>query len=275
MIIGVVIQARSSSTRLPDKVLLEMPYGSGITVLQQVIRRVKKAKLVNSIIIATTIEPEDERIVDIANLEGVKYSRGSKENVLERYYFAAKENNLDIVLRITSDCPCIDPEQIDEAIRVFQNLNIGYVSNSLERTFMHGLDIEVFSFKSLENAYLSAVEDYDLEHVTPYIKKVNTMHNIVADGENFAPDIRITLDTPEDYAFLLLIYDFLYYNNNIFPSVEIVKLIKQKPWLKLINKTVVQKRKINSMEDEIAEAIKILELQGLKNAAIYLKKYHP
>ena len=116
MKIGAIIQVRTSSTRLPGKILKELPYNSGITCLEQVIRRLKKSKRLNDIIIATTKEKEDNEIVDIAKKEDVKYFRGSKENVLSRYYFSAKENNIDIIVRITGDYPCIDAGIIDLTI---------------------------------------------------------------------------------------------------------------------------------------------------------------
>ena len=106
--IGAIIQARTSSTRLPGKVLLELPYGSGITVLQQVIRRLKQSKKIDTIVVATTEDKADDAIVDIASRESVSSFRGSKENVLERYYLAAKSFGLETIVRITSDCPCID-----------------------------------------------------------------------------------------------------------------------------------------------------------------------
>src|SRR4030066_2065637 len=103
--VGAIIQARISSMRLPGKVLKDLPYASGITCLEQVIRRLKKSKRLNEIIIATTKDKEDNRVVDIVKKEEVKYFRGCKENVLSRYYLTAKENNLDIIVRVTSDCP--------------------------------------------------------------------------------------------------------------------------------------------------------------------------
>ena len=116
MKIGAIIQARSSSTRFPAKVLKELPYGSGITVLQQVIRRLKNSNIIDDVIVATTTEREDKNIVKVAQREDIKWFRGSKEDVLSRYYLAAKQNKLDTIVRITSDCPCIDPKIIDSII---------------------------------------------------------------------------------------------------------------------------------------------------------------
>jgi len=143
MKIAVIIQARTSSTRLP----------------------LKKSKRLNEIIIATTEEKEDNEIIDITKKEDVKYFRGSKENVLSRYYFAAKENNIDIIIRITSDCVDITDLTIDDHI----NKMADYTSNSLTRTYPHGFDVEVFNFDALEKAYKNATKDYEKEHVTPLI----------------------------------------------------------------------------------------------------------
>ena len=216
MKIAAIIQTRTSSTRLPGKVLKELPYNSGITCLEQVIRRLKKSKKIDDIVIATTEDKEDNEIVDIAKKEDVKYFRGSKENVLSRYYFAAKKNNIDVVVRITSDCPCIDVDITDLTIDAHINKVADYTSNSLTRTYPHGLDVEVFNFNALEEAYKNATKYYEKEHVTPYIYKNPQKFkiNIVkAPKELYASDIRITLDTEEDYALLCAVFDYLYPKN--------------------------------------------------------------
>jgi len=276
MKIAAIIQARISSTRLPGKVLKELPFNSGITCLEQVIRRLKKSKKIDDIVIATTEDKEDNEIVDIAKKEDVKYFRGSKENVLSRYYFAAKKNNIDVVVRITSDCPCIDVDITDLTIDAHINKVADYTSNSLTRTYPHGLDVEVFNFNALEEAYKNATKYYEKEHVTPYIYKNPQKFkiNIVkAPKELYASDIRITLDTEEDYALLCAVFDYLYPKNEYFNAYDIVNLFnKEKPWLKLINKKVVQKKILNTLEEEIKEAIKILDLQDLKRARDFLQR---
>ena len=276
MKIAAIIQARISSTRLPGKVLKELPFNSGITCLEQVIRRLKKSKKIDDIVIATTEDKEDNEIVDIAKKEDVKYFRGSKENVLSRYYFAAKKNNIDVVVRITSDCPCIDVDITDLTIDAHINKAVDYTSNSLTRTYPHGLDVEVFNFNALEEAYKNATKYYEKEHVTPYIYKNPQKFkiNIVkAPKELYASDIRITLDTEEDYALLCAVFDYLYPKNEYFNAYDIVNLFnKEKPWLKLINKKVVQKKILNTLEEEIKEAIKILDLQDLKRARDFLQR---
>lgn len=166
-----IIQARMGSTRLPGKILKDL---MGKTVLQHVIERVQQAKNIDEIIIATTTLAQDDVVADEALKCGANYFRGSENDVLARYYGAAKENNVDIVVRITSDCPLIDPFVTDEIIRYFKQDNMYDIvtnagSDLSKRTFPRGLDTEVFSFQSLERAYQQADKDYQHEHVTPYI----------------------------------------------------------------------------------------------------------
>ncbi len=277
MKITAIIQARTSSTRLPKKVLLPLPYDSDTTVLQQVIRRTRKSNFLDDIIVATTTDKEDEEIINIAEKENVKWFKGSKHNVLERYYKAAKENQSDIVVRITSDCPCIDWNVIDKTISTHLKENADYTSNTLKRTYPHGLDVEVISFEALEDAYKNATQDFEKEHVTPFIHTTNKekfkMVSVEAPPELTAPDIRITLDTREDYALLCAVYDYLYPENPFFDAYYIIKLFNQKPWLKFINEKVLQKKTFECIEDEIKEAKKLLERQELNNAKKILEQW--
>ena len=268
--IGAIIQARTSSTRLPGKVLLELPYGSGITVLQQVIRRLKQSKKIDTIVVATTEDKADDAIVDIASRESVSSFRGSKENVLERYYLATKTFGLDTIVRITSDCPCIDASIVDALIAQHIDAGADYTSNALARTYPHGLDAEVISFATLAATYEDATQDFEKEHVCPFIYRSNPhkfkILSVTAPKELQYPDIRITLDTQEDYALLCVIFDFLFPGNIGFQTNEIIDLFKKKPWLGLINKKILQKKVFESIEDEIAEALRLIDLQDLKKA---------
>ena len=235
---GAIIQARTSSTRLPQKVLKELPFGSGITVLQQVIRRVRKARSIDEIIVATSTEESDDEIVQIAKKERAKFFRGSLNDVLERYYLAAKENRLGAVVRITSDCPCIDPEVLDLAVNKHRAEMPDYTSNVLKRSYPGGLDVEVVSFGALERIYRGARDEFEREHPTFYIHQNLEMFKIVhieAGEELHAPHIRITLDTEEDYVLLCAIFDELYPQYPYFGAGAIIKLFHEKPWLYLMS----------------------------------------
>ena len=272
---GAVVQARISSTRLPGKVLKELPMGSGITVLEQVIRRLKQSKKLDEIVIATTTEEADDSIVEIAKKEGVKYFRGSLDNVLERYYLAAKENHLDVVVRVTSDCPCIDPDIVDQLLEDHLKSSVDYTSNSLIRTFPHGLDVEVINFRALETAHKGASEKFEREHVTPYIytrPESFKINNVKSPDELNAPDIRITLDTEEDYCLLCAVFDYLFEENKSFKTMDLIDLFNSKPWLKIINKKIIQKNVFDNDADEIRAALELLELQELNTAKKFLEE---
>lgn len=275
MKIGAIIQARTSSTRFPKKVLKPLPYGSEVCVLQQDIRRVKKSKLLNEVIIATTTNPEDDEIVEVAIKENTSYFRGSLGNVLERYYETALEYGLDVIVRITSDCPCVDWTIIDDIIQSHLDFSADYTSNTLHESFPRGIDCEVFNFDVLKEAYENSTEKYEKEHVTPYIYKTNPnkfkINEFLAVENN--SDIRITLDTPQDYALLCVIYDNLYDDNNFFTLNDILDLFKQKPWIKYINEDIIQKKVFNTLSEELTEAIKLCERQDLDKAKEFIKNH--
>ena len=242
MHIGVIIQARMGSTRLPGKVMLEI---SGKTVLGHVIERVKQSKKIDIIIIATTDDICDDLIETESLKYGVSIFRGSEQNVLERYYLAAKENKLDVIVRITSDCPVIDPFIIDNLIVKFLEENYDMVSNTgsdyRKRTIPPGLDVEVFSFASLEEAYLKADQIYQLEHVTPYIYEHCQRLYFQREDEDFS-QLRLTLDTREDFQLIQEIYKKLYHNKHDFYFKEILGLYSIEPELFKINEHIVQKK---------------------------------
>lgn len=242
MNIGVIIQARMGSTRLPGKVMREL---FGKTVLGHVIERVQQAKKINAIIIATTADPCDDIIEEEALKYCVSVFRGSEENVLERYYFAAKQNKLDVVVRITSDCPLIDPHIIDQLIEVFIDNNFDLVSNSgadyKKRTIPQGLDVEVFSIAALEDAYLNADQLYQREHVTPYIYEHSRKCFFQREQVDHSK-YRWTLDTQEDYLLIQEVYKRLYHQKHDFYLPELLKLFAEEPELLKINGAIVQKK---------------------------------
>jgi len=273
MRIGAIIQARSASTRLPGKVLKYLPFNSEVTVLGQVIRRLKKSNMLDEIIVATSTDIIDECIVDIALGENISIFRGSMINVLERYYQAAEHYNLDIVVRITSDCPCVDPIIVDDLIVKHLESDSDYTSNTLVRTYPVGLDVEVFNFNALDKCMNYAVDDLDKEHVTRFIYNnpdLFKIKNILACEECFNPDIRITLDTWDDYMLLSAVYDYLYEVDNFFSTVDIINLFKGKPWLQLINNKVLSKKVFDNFDDELVEALKYLELQEFNRIKKFL-----
>ncbi|NLI10081.1 MAG: acylneuraminate cytidylyltransferase, partial [Elusimicrobia bacterium] len=258
MNIGIIIQARTSSTRLPKKVLLKLPYNSKYTVLDQVIKRCKLSKFSNRVIVATTTDREDDKIINIAKKNKVYFFRGSKEDVLSRYYYAAKENKLDAIVRVTSDCPFVDCKIVDDLIELFLKNNCDYASNTLKRTYPHGLDCEVFSIDALEKSFKECKNIKFREHVTLYIynnPKKFKIKLLEAPKKLNRPEIRITLDTEEDYALSCAVYDYLYKKGQYFDCGSVINLFNAKPWLFLINKKIAQKKIFKNIKDELEEAV--------------------
>lgn len=240
---AVIMQARLGSTRLPGKILKKL---CGKTVLEHDIERIKQAKLVDEIIIATTEKEEDEIIAQIAEKSEVKCYRGSELDVLKRYYDAAKYFGIDNVVRITSDCPLVDPFIIDEVLQFYFDGNYDIttnVPNEWEKmTYPRGLDLEIFPFEWLDKAYNNATSPYDREHVSPFIYD----HAIKKGYFRYKKDYsmyRWTLDTEEDWILIEKIYNELYKGRHDFYFEDIIKLMVKHPDWQKINEQVEQKLK--------------------------------
>jgi len=200
-----ITQARYGATRLPGKVLKTI---GDETLLETQLKRTLKSKLINKLKVATTTEPEADRIVAIANKLGVESFQGSMEDVLERFYLAAQPENPDYVVRLTADCPLIDPIEIDKVIKECVTGGYDYVSNTLEPTFPDGIDVEVFKLSALEKAHQEAILKSDREHVTPYIWRNSSFKGgqifssfCLKYPEDFSK-YRLTVDTPKDFILI-------------------------------------------------------------------------
>lgn len=208
MKITAIIQARMGSTRLPGKVMKML---GDRTVLGHVITRVLAIPSVDQVIVATTTNDEDEVICSEAANYGVDYYRGSQEDVLSRYYEAAREGNADVVVRITSDCPLLDPIISNEVIQHFIENGYDYSSSGLSGTFPRGLDTEVFTFRALEKSFQQAKREYEREHVTPYIYGNRDLFRVHEyDSIQNYSQYRLTLDTNEDWELISRIFHELY-----------------------------------------------------------------
>jgi spore coat polysaccharide biosynthesis protein SpsF len=269
--IAAIIQARMTSSRLPGKVMLPLPYGSGTPALEQMIKRIKRSKLVNQIIIATTTNRSDDVIYRLSRKLHVGCFRGSEENVLSRYYFAATENGSDVVLRLTSDCPFIDPGIIDKTIKMHIRDKNDY---SACGPYPVGMSVEIMSYGTLKETYLNAKKEEETEHVTPYIywshPEKFKIGELKVPKELNRRDIRVTLDTPEDYALICLVFDELYEANKNFSVSDIVRLFNKKPYLLLVNKRIIQKKIFKTLKEELKEAIVMLDTQDMRRARDYV-----
>ena len=240
--IAVIIQARTGSTRLPKKVLADI---GGKPMLWHIIERIKRAKNVNKIIVATTNKKNDKEIIEIAKKSGAKSFAGSEKDVLDRYYRTAKIYGADIIVRITGDCPFADPEIIDKTINFFKKNNFDYVSTGhitkqiYEPNYPVGLNTEVFNFSALKKAWEEAKLPSEREHVTPYIWKNDKLFKIktINSGPNFS-QMRWTVDEERDLEFVREVYKRLYPVTKIFLMQDILDLFKKEPHLLEINKGI-------------------------------------
>ncbi|MFN5431312.1 MAG: cytidylyltransferase domain-containing protein [Cyclobacteriaceae bacterium] len=233
-----IVQARTSSTRLPGKVLLSL---CGDTLLARMIERVSLAKQIGKIVVATTTSDEDAQIVEWCVRNQIEVYQGSKSDLLDRHYQVAIKYRADVVVKIPSDCPLIDPNVIDKVIKYYlTNENkFDYVSNLHPATFPDGNDVEVMSFAALEQAWENATATMELEHTTPYLwENPNNFKigNLVWEtGLDYSMTHRWTIDYPEDYEFIKQVYERLYPINPKFSLTDILQLLKTEPMLKKIN----------------------------------------
>lgn len=236
-----IIQARTGSTRLPGKVLMDI---GGKTMLGRVLERVRLVPGVNEIIVATTQSSSDDPVVAESRRYGVATYRGSEHDVLDRYYRAAAHHDADVVIRITSDCPLIDPALVGKVLTGFLSSGADYASNFIKRSYPRGLEAEAMSFTALHRAWVEATQDYERTHVTPYIylnPDKFVLHSVESElGTRFA-SFRWTVDTAADLEFVRQVYAMF----DAAPSLswsELAFELERCPHLLQINAHVQQKR---------------------------------
>jgi spore coat polysaccharide biosynthesis protein SpsF len=237
--IALIIQARTRSTRLPGKVLKTVQNQSLLSIL---LERVKKAKLVDELIVATSTSFADDQIVQLARKYDVNVYRGSEEDVLDRYLQAAKISLADVVVRVTADCPLLDPLIVDKVINYFFSHDYDYVSNTLQWTYPRGMDVEIFYQRCLEKAAKMSSLPSEREHVTLYIYKHPEIFRLgnLAYIRNVS-DYRFTVDTVEDFTLISKILEELYPINPYFTFEDVLALMEKNPGWKSINAHVKQK----------------------------------
>lgn len=228
-----IIQARMTSTRLPGKVMKKV---LGRPLLSYLIERVRCCKGIKDIIFATTLNPEDDSIATFGSNEGVNVFRGSENNVLERFYEAATMFDARHIMRVTADCPLIDPDILYMLIEYYFAESFNYVSNCVHPTLPDGLDAEIFNFETLDYSYKHALLPSELEHVTPYIRSHPEIFKI--GNWTYHEDLsqlRWTVDEPEDFEFVRQVIEALYPVNRDFRMNDVLELVQQRPDLARIN----------------------------------------
>lgn len=241
MNIGIMVQARMGSTRLPGKVLktvLERP------LLEYQIERLRYVKGASQLIVATTVLPEDDLIINLCKKISTSYYRGSAHHVLARYYEAASEFKLDHVIRITGDCPLIDPVVIDHVLSYYLShiQDYDYVSNVIQRSYPRGMDCEIFSMKMLETAYREAQDTDEQEHVTLFIYRRPERFRLghVIHKKNMS-SYRLTVDTVEDFELIYQLIERLYPYNKNFTMEDCIECLEKNPRLLSINAHIEQR----------------------------------
>jgi spore coat polysaccharide biosynthesis protein SpsF len=243
MIINAIVAARMTSSRLPGKVLNDL---AGEPALVRLIERLRRSKHIHNIVIATTTNEQDDRIVETAKAQKVHYFRGSEEDVLQRTVQAAKAFQADYIVQVTSDCPLIDAETIDTAIeKILAHPYLDYVGNHLVRTYPLGFSVEVFRTETLSDIEKHTQDPADREHVSLYIYEHPEdyhLSNVEAPYFLRHPEYRLTLDTPEDYELIKQVFESLYPHKPNFDLYDIVRFLQTHPELQSINKHIHQKK---------------------------------
>lgn len=239
MNIAIITQARTTSSRLPEKILLT---AKKISLLKHHILRLKQSEL--PVIVATTTNQGDNAIINICKRNSIPYYRGNENDVLSRFYECALENNIEIIIRVTSDCPLIDAQLILEGLKKYLSIyEMGkkvYLSNTLIRTFPKGMDFEIFSFDMLKEAFNNAILKIEREHVTPYFYqgKDKTIELINFSNERNTSNIRITLDYKRDYFFIKTLIEK--YNAHLLPNKSIEDIVLGCKELMKLNNLCIQ-----------------------------------
>lgn len=231
-----IVQARMGSTRLPNKV---MKLIEGTPMIELLLARLVKSKQIDQIVLATSVDERNTPLVEHVQSLGYVCVRGSENDVLDRYLLAAKESNADIIVRITGDCPLIDPALVDSAITKFKILGVDYLSNTSPATFPDGLDTEIFTFNALERAGRETNEVFDHEHVTPYLRKPGLFNTESITHDEDLSDLRWTVDEPADFEVVDKV--FKHFSPNIFFSwTEVLELQRNDPEIFSANHNIIR-----------------------------------
>jgi glutamate-1-semialdehyde aminotransferase/spore coat polysaccharide biosynthesis protein SpsF (cytidylyltransferase family) len=246
-----IVQARMGSSRLPGKSMADI---EGKPMLLRVVDRVKRASLVDRVVVATSRQPADDAIEEMCRANAIQCYRGSENDVLDRFYHAARGERAVKVVRITADCPLIDPEVIDQVVRRFQRGDLDYASNAMVRSYPDGLDTEVFSFAALERAWHEASKTSEREHVTPYLRseKFRTA-NVENHSTCLYQHYRWTVDEAEDLEFIRAVYGS-FRDKLSFGMNDVLALLQQNPGLEKMNSEIVSNRGYYKSLYEEAEA---------------------
>lgn len=247
-----VLQARTSSKRLPGKVLLPL---AGAPMLARQIERLRRSRHIDRLIVATSICSGDDSLALLAGQAGVGCYRGSLDDVLDRFYQAAEPHVPSHVVRLTGDCPLADWEVIDRVIKTALEGDFDYASNTLIPTWPDGLDVEIVTFEVLRTAWREAHKPVEREHVMPFITSQPERFRLGSvEHDVDLSQMRWTVDEPPDYDFVSTIYETLYPTNPAFTTEDILKLVSAAPELARINGSIARNEGLRKSEEAVSNA---------------------
>lgn len=236
-----IVQARMGSTRLPNKVMKPV---DGVPMIELLLSRLSRACEVNQIIVATSIDPRNQPLIAHVQQLGYACEQGSENDVLERFVLAARAHQADIVVRITGDCPLVDPELVDAAISRFKGAGVDYLSNVSPPSYPDGLDIEVFTFAALERAQRETDKPFDHEHVTPYLRESGKFATANMQHDEDVSSLRWTVDEPADFAVIEQVFRHFHPRTD-FTWIEVLELQRKQPQLFQSNQNLIRNEGAN------------------------------
>lgn len=276
MRVGAIIQARLSSSRLPEKVLLPLPKNNGVPAIQHTYNRCVEAFGAENVVVATSTEASDNQLAEYCENQNIPCFRGSLNNVLSRYYECATQYKFDVVVRITGDCPCLDVELLKHVVNQHIANKADFSSSAIKRTYPHGMDVGVMNYKALQEAHFNSTQPHEFEHVTAYFYKTKpeayNIQLLEAPADWNFPHYRLTLDTPLDYIFLNEVFEALYQSNPFFGWTQIQALLQEKSYLASINATEIQKKVCATTAEELAELIQFAKTNDLHRSLPLLEQ---
>lgn len=240
--VAATIEARMTSTRLPGKVLMT---AHGRPMLELMVERVRRAPSIETVLVCTTVNATDDPVEEVCARLNIGCWRGSEEDVLVRVLDGATAHAIDTIVELTGDCPLIDPVLIEDVIALYRQSGADYCSNVLERSFPIGMDTQVFSTRVLADVARRTSDPIDHEHVSLYIYRhpeIYSLAGIRAPDALFDPNLRLTLDTPEDFALIDAVFSRLYNDNPTFGLPQILALLAAEPSLRSLNGHIAQKK---------------------------------
>lgn len=248
-----IIQARMTSSRLPGKVMREI---AGYPMIDHVIQRVGLSKSIDEVVVATTTDTQDDEIAQFCQENRISCFRGHPYDVLDRFYQTSVTHKADVIVRITADCPLMDPGLIDELVNDFLGSEVDFATNRLpppwKRSYPIGLDIELVSFQNLEKAWKEATSTFEREHVMPYFYDEPGRFKILVKHHDPNYGVRrLTVDTPQDLEFVRKIFEH-FSPQIIFSWIEVMDLLNNKPELEQINASVSAK-KVDDVDERFSE----------------------